>query len=586
MAWPGTNGGRAAPQLDGAGARVRTTDEQRTALRSEILGSWLRCQRSGLDPGEELSVSRLHDVNRKSRLMAAAAPVLDGLARHLEGTRFSLLLADSSGCLIEMRCGESAVRARVERSGAVIGQLFSESATGTNAIATVLELRQGLSVRAGEHFLEGLKSYSCYGQPIFNRATRRLDGVLDITCAAADDNDLLKPFVARAACDIEDRLLETGRAAQKRLLDSFQDAIARRLPGLVLVIGEGVHLETPAASALLDAGDRVLIGDLASGLRGTQAICRYVVLSGGTPVSLELQRISGTGSGVLCRVEMTGALPSGGLSPVSSPPAPEPPAPWLGGYLSAVPPDLTRLRASRTRTLAYGEPGSGRTTTLVSLAGPDQLAALHAGDAVRDGAAVWLHKLEQLLASHGGLVAVEEIQLLSPELIYLVSDAIRASTTWVAATSTPLAELGSATLGLVSLLPGRVEIPPLRSYREQVPQLLRTMAAASGNPRRLSPATQAILISQPWAGNLRELASVAAALHSGCASGEIQPADLPEGYRQLGMPRRLTRLEQAEHDAIRAALRVNGGNKAKTAAYLGISRTTLYKALRSLGIWA
>jgi transcriptional regulator of acetoin/glycerol metabolism len=61
---------------------------------------------------------------------------------------------------------------------------------------------------------------------------------------------------------------------------------------------------------------------------------------------------------------------------------------------------------------------------------------------------------------------------------------------------------------------------------------------------------------------------------------------LPEGYRQLGMPRRLTRLEQAEHNAIRAALRVNGGNKAKTAAYLGISRTTLYKALRSLGIWA
>jgi len=34
--------------------------------------------------------------------------------------------------------------------------------------------------------------------------------VLDITCAAADDNDLLKPFVTRGACDIEERLLETG----------------------------------------------------------------------------------------------------------------------------------------------------------------------------------------------------------------------------------------------------------------------------------------------------------------------------------------------------------------------------------------
>jgi DNA-binding NtrC family response regulator len=35
-------------------------------------------------------------------------------------------------------------------------------------------------------------------------------------------------------------------------------------------------------------------------------------------------------------------------------------------------------------------------------------------------------------------------------------------------------------------------------------------------------------------------------------------------------------------DAIWAALRANGGNKVKTAAYLGISHTTLYKALRSL----
>jgi transcriptional regulator of acetoin/glycerol metabolism len=113
------------------------------------------------------------------------------------------------------------------------------------------------------------------------------------------------------------------------------------------------------------------------------------------------------------------------------------------------------------------------------------------------------------------------------------------------------------------------------------------MTVASGaRPRRLSAAAQTILISQPWPGNLRELAEVAAALDAGGASGEAQPGQLPEVYRQPGMPGRLTRLEQAERDAMWAALRANGGNKAKTAAYLGISRTTLYKALCSLGIWA
>lgn len=463
-------------------------------------------------------------------------------------------------------------------------------------------------MRAGEHFLEGLKSYSCYGQPVFHRATRRLEGVLDISCAAPDDNELLRPFLARGVCDIEDRLLETGRAAQKRMLASFQDATARGRPGLVLVLGEGVHLETPAVSALLDAGDRVLIADLASGLRGTQAMRRDVVLSGGVPVSLELHRLPGTGSGLLCRIEVTGSAPAGAPSPASlspatppsglpvltaaaarasCPPSPGSLAPLPGDLMGAGLPDLRRLRASRTPTLAHGEPGSGRTTALMSLACLGQAAVLHAGDAARGTASGWLRELERLLARHSGLIVIEEIQLLSPELTHLVTEAVRASPVWVAATSTPLAELGCSTLGLVSRLPGRIAIPPLRSYRERIPQLFRAMAAASGRtPRRLSPAAQAILVSQPWPGNLRELAAVAAALHCGGGSGEIQPAQLPEGYRQPGMPHRLTRLEQAEHDVIRTALRANGGNKAKTAAYLGISRTTLYKALRTLGIWA
>jgi transcriptional regulator of acetoin/glycerol metabolism len=68
-----------------------------SAERAEIRSSWLRRLRSGLCPEAEVQVSRLHDFDRRSRLLAAAVPVLDGLARHLEDTGFALLLADSSG---------------------------------------------------------------------------------------------------------------------------------------------------------------------------------------------------------------------------------------------------------------------------------------------------------------------------------------------------------------------------------------------------------------------------------------------------------------------------------------------------------
>jgi sigma-54 dependent transcriptional regulator, acetoin dehydrogenase operon transcriptional activator AcoR len=71
--------------------------------------------------------------------------VLDGLARHLEDTGFALLLADGSGCLVDQRSGQPSVRTLIEDSGAVIGQLFSEPFTGTNAIATALEQRRDCS---------------------------------------------------------------------------------------------------------------------------------------------------------------------------------------------------------------------------------------------------------------------------------------------------------------------------------------------------------------------------------------------------------------------------------------------------------
>jgi transcriptional regulator of acetoin/glycerol metabolism len=42
-------------------------------------------------------------------------------------------------------------------------------------------------------------------------------------------------------------------------------------------------------------------------------------------------------------------------------------------------------------------------------------------------------------------------------------------------------------------------------------------------------------------------------------------------------------MEHAERTAILEALRRNGGNKARTAADLGIGRATLYRKLRTYG---
>jgi transcriptional regulator of acetoin/glycerol metabolism len=50
------------------------------------------------------------------------------------------------------------------------------------------------------------------------------------------------------------------------------------------------------------------------------------------------------------------------------------------------------------------------------------------------------------------------------------------------------------------------------------------------------------------------------------------------------MRRRLSPLEQIEYDAIASALRACGGNKVHAAERLGMSRSTFYRRLRSLGL--
>jgi len=122
----------------------------------------------------------------------------------------------------------------------------------------------------------------------------------------------------------------------------------------------------------------------------------------------------------------------------------------------------------------------------------------------------------------------------------------------------------------------------LRSRRDEIPRLIESMLH-SINPEskiRFTTTTLGVLMNHRWDGNLRELEMVIRHAAERRQVGDITPRDLPTAYQGSRRNRQLTRLEQAEHDEIAKALRLHGGNK----VHLGISRTTLYKSIRSLGI--
>ncbi|MFP4035953.1 MAG: sigma-54 interaction domain-containing protein [Desulfobacteraceae bacterium] len=154
----------------------------------------------------------------------------------------------------------------------------------------------------------------------------------------------------------------------------------------------------------------------------------------------------------------------------------------------------------------------------------------------------------------------------------------------------------------------KVEIPPLRERKEDIPLLVEHLAAryreGLGLDRefRLSPALEGLFQGHDWPGNVRELANMVLRLMVGESPeevrremlGEAAPEPLPgvpdpltahaEGGR-IAMKELKAKAETAiETRAIAYALRTTGGNKRQAARMLGISYKTLYNKLAHLGM--
>jgi DNA-binding NtrC family response regulator len=141
-----------------------------------------------------------------------------------------------------------------------------------------------------------------------------------------------------------------------------------------------------------------------------------------------------------------------------------------------------------------------------------------------------------------------------------------------------------------------IVLPPLRARREDIPMLvihhlrrLREQQGPTASPRRVGREAMALLVAQPWAGNVRELFNVVEDTYAMSASEDIRLDDLQRAARMPvasgadGDPSPGT-FRAAERDLIEDALRSTGGNKLHAARRLGISRSQLYAKMAKFGL--
>jgi two-component system nitrogen regulation response regulator GlnG len=160
----------------------------------------------------------------------------------------------------------------------------------------------------------------------------------------------------------------------------------------------------------------------------------------------------------------------------------------------------------------------------------------------------------------------------------------------------------------------RIEIPPLRERREDIPELLRHYLTIAGQelgvePKAMMPPAESALVAFDWPGNVRQLVNACRRLTVTAPGREIRGEDIPQdlGGVQAGQASnhdwaaKLSHWAERELDAgtqrlldqavpeverilIRVALRKADGLKQDAAKLLGWGRNTLSRKMKELGM--
>ncbi|MBI5741504.1 MAG: sigma 54-interacting transcriptional regulator [Nitrospirae bacterium] len=132
-----------------------------------------------------------------------------------------------------------------------------------------------------------------------------------------------------------------------------------------------------------------------------------------------------------------------------------------------------------------------------------------------------------------------------------------------------------------------VRTPPLRERIEDMPMLIlhylkKASSVGSRAVGSVSPGAMKIFENYDWPGNVRQLINAIEHCTVTCKGETIDIADMP-GY--VFPDKHIERDEShQDRERILSALNVHKGNRGLAASHLGISRVTLWKRLKNLGI--
>jgi len=133
----------------------------------------------------------------------------------------------------------------------------------------------------------------------------------------------------------------------------------------------------------------------------------------------------------------------------------------------------------------------------------------------------------------------------------------------------------------------RIELPPLRERRDDIPLLVNHFVSKfslqmNKKITRVAPAAMNLLQQQPWVGNVRELENAVERAMVVAQEPEIRESDFV--FKANAVPNGAPKsLDEVERSYILRTLETTNWNQTRAAEILGIDRVTLHHKLKRYG---
>ncbi len=563
-------------------------------VSDRVLKSWRRSMASGVNP-DTLEPAFDGEVDSDSELCRLARPVLADLADSLADTDTAVFLSDTHARLLTCWVPDSVLRRKMDVVRSEPGYRFDEESTGTNAVGTALEEGRATAIVGAEHFSELMHDAACVAVPIHHPVTRRVVGVVDLTCLLGNANGMLLPVARRCARDIEQQLFDAARATDQLLLAKFR-ARAAATGRAVFVSGPDTLIANSAAVSALNGVN-------------TDKLWASVqdVATTGEERRIQLASTANPGHGTSAKFmpvikggEVCGVVTE--LSPRADRSLVEPLSLAVGshtarGVLVGSSVATTELRdrlgglAQGSAPVAFiGEAGSGRqhaAHTLMTMRFPDLTPT------VVTATDVLAHPASGIAVASSPLIVTGVDKLGAATVTDLIDvlpdDLVAAGKVALTAEASKRTDPGGWAMSAVSAVP--IELLPLRFRRDDImplathfADLLIAQRGSSHSRIRFAPDVVQLLCRYDWPGNCFELKGVVGASLAAAMWSDVTMKDVPgDIVRNAGKHRR-SLIEEAEADVIRSTLEMTHWNKAKAAELLEISRSRLYRKVKAYSL--